>query len=66
MTEKEKAEDLIERIKNADYQDMSIDGVRSCAIICVDEIINVIRDIPAGVPLQFWYEVKKEIENYEK
>ena len=59
-----KAKELIEKFTNADYQDMSIYGVKSCALICVDEKIEeaslVARNpIQALKRIKFLQEVKQ-------
>ena len=79
MTPKEKAIELLEKINNElnwieiDYQIDLYRDVKQCALIAVDEIIN---SNPYKLSLEgkfltehitydinFWKEVKKEIEN---
>ena len=69
MTPKEKAFELVERFKKL----TGIYGMpKQCALICVDEIINtginndyVKQDGYMLSLVEFYAEVKQEIENYE-
>jgi len=55
MTPKEKAIELVEKFKELyDYGSLGKD----CALIAVDEIINVTEFFE----LEYWYKVKQEIE----
>ena len=56
MTVKQKALELVKK-----FIEPTKDGAKQCAIICVDEILNL--DIDANT-LGYWYwqEVKREIE----
>ena len=59
MTPKEKAQELINKF----YFDTSltdIEEVKKCALIAVDEILNVI-EVPS-TEYKYWQEVKQEIE----
>ena len=55
MTPKEKAEELLDKFKI--YSNDYIDN-RQCALIAVDEILNNF----GHYKLQYWEEVKQEIE----
>jgi hypothetical protein len=68
MTPKEKAQELVDKFKkiNEDY----IDNYQSipCALIAVDELIQWLpskewdSDPTTIFDVEYWYEVKKEIE----
>lgn len=65
MTAKEKAEKLVERMQAQRY--MSLGAATQCALICVDEIIYELDDLPK-IPynerrLKHWQEVKQQINN---
>ena len=61
MTPKEKAEQLLNRF----YFDTTLNELeasKECALIAVDEIIEILsKDINPIV--NYWFEVKREIEN---
>jgi len=66
MTPKEKAQELFDKIHwamphpsttNAETYIIS----KQCALIAVDEILSVVWYVP--VDIEYWQEVKKEIEN---
>jgi hypothetical protein len=69
MTPKEKAEELVDKMK------YPMDGVyiishvaNELALIAVDELINQCwsyREIDLGLALEYWEEVKQEIEKHE-
>jgi hypothetical protein len=66
MTPKEKAKDLVG--KYVSLTDGWVYGIKNwehkkqCALIAVDEIINVIEDNCLEYDDNYWQEVKKEIE----
>lgn len=62
MNPQEKAQELVDRYRTETESILMTQLAKPFALICADEIIEVIKDIPTGVPLQFWYDVKKEIE----
>jgi hypothetical protein len=74
ITPKEKAKELVEifRLKVLDYDGNGINGFKAkqCALIAVDEIIknmphsfySGIRPAYKGTDLEYWQEVKQEIE----
>jgi hypothetical protein len=78
MTPKEKAKELIEKLKQEttyEYQEYAgahystfehdIETLKKCALITVDEIINVTAGLKGWIDgFQYWEEVKKEIETY--
>jgi hypothetical protein len=73
MKTKEKAKDLVERFDfiytydGLDIMDEELtnDSRKQCALIAVDEVINQCwnyREIDLGLALEYWQEVKQEIE----
>jgi len=64
MTPKEKAKELFERMLNSMMPHiMDKDDAKQCALILVDEILNVIdRDMNYQNTYSFFLEVKTEIE----
>jgi hypothetical protein len=69
MTPKEKAEELVEKINNElkwieiDYQIDLYRDVKQCALIAVDEIMNVIiGSYDYELEKIYWQDVKNEIE----
>jgi hypothetical protein len=70
MTPKEKAEELVDKMhynwRYDDYYGLSWILAKQCALIAVDEIINTHllseKDIFGIHPVDYWQEVKKEIE----
>ena len=74
ITPKEKAKELVEifRLKVLDYDGNGINGFKAkqCALIAVNEIIknmphsfySGIRPAYKGTDLEYWQEVKQEIE----
>jgi hypothetical protein len=66
MTPKEKAIELVYKMNCQRY--MSLDSSKQCALIAVDETLNLMVkhfkwDIKNNGNIQFWQEVKQEIEN---
>ena len=55
MTPKEKADELIRK-----YYSIGAIEVKQCALIAVDEILDIIHPTPYNV--YYWQEVKQEIE----
>jgi hypothetical protein len=62
MTPKLKAEELINKYLDANYSDLSIYGALSCALIAVDEILNYLEVYGFSTQIEYWQEVKQEIE----
>ena len=69
MTPKEKAEKLFNQMYMAEdpmgNYPMCFDIAKQCALIAVDELINQCwnyREIDLGLALEYWQEVKQEIE----
>jgi hypothetical protein len=60
MTPKEKAQNLIDEFLNADYTDINYDGAIQCALIAVDEILQLCWNGNLKAQ-QYWQEVKQEI-----
>ena len=73
MTPKEKAEELVEKymphIAGADRYNTTLgiynkDIAKQCALIAVDEIIESVNDEHVSdIFIEFWEDVKTEIEN---
>ena len=68
MTPKEKAKELVEKYQfNGDMIDdirMSEESAIECALLCVDELIELYEfEVPhRGFKISYWDEVKQEIE----
>jgi hypothetical protein len=68
LTPQEKAEDLLikysEILPSRNYivDIRDIDTSKKCAIIAVDEILYVIQNLYFMGTVEYWQEVKKEIE----
>jgi hypothetical protein len=76
MTPKEKAKDLIDKYQKLDieiggqydgYLTMKIHDAKECALIAVDECINIHFNLESdrngiGESFKYWQEVKSEIE----
>jgi len=67
MEAKDKAKDIVNKffMEKELYDDLTLAQSKTCAIICVDELIN---DCDASSPfeylrLKYWNEVKIEINN---
>lgn len=66
MKAKDKAEELIKKFTN--YYGLDSDLVNDekaiqCALICVDEIIEVCNVLEPWLGLEYWEKVKQEILN---
>jgi hypothetical protein len=62
LTPIETAEKLVDKFFKASHQPYSYKDAQSCAIIAVDEIIKEITHWCPSHILNFWMNVKKEIE----
>jgi hypothetical protein len=63
MTPKEKAQELVDLYVRDGYDlVMSEDMAKRCALIAVNEILNVLEIPEQNIEREFWYEVKQEIE----
>ena len=66
ITSKEKALELIEKYKAYTRREIFDTHAKECALIAIDEILNVI-DINYGFvnngAYEYWEDVKKEIKN---
>jgi hypothetical protein len=64
MTPKEKAEELVHRYDTMQsvIEGFSLEDAKQCALICVDEILIVIENERVYESIDYWEEVKKEIE----
>jgi hypothetical protein len=60
MTPKDKAKELVDKFTVIGLQQRN-EGIQ-CALIAVDEIINLLGDITNN-EIDYWESVKKEIEN---
>ncbi len=67
MTPKEKAEELFSKyvfLTISDMSDENFNQTKQCALIAVDEILNVIPDNNGWqTKREYWWEVKQEIKN---
>ena len=66
MKAKQKAEELVNTYKVANYPKLNKDESKKCALVAVDEIIYQIRwNLAYGYEkqLEYWQEVKQEINN---
>lgn len=67
MTPKEKAEKLVDSFidlkttKLSDYSRIYYPTAKQCALIAVDEILNIYIDFPKHPQSIYWQEVKNEI-----
>jgi len=61
MTAKEKAEELLDYYWLMDKVTpfLSKEQAKQCALIAVDEILNIV----GSIEVPYWQEVKKEIQN---
>ena len=67
MTPKEKATDLIDSYYVLLDGFVPFEKVQQCALIAIDEIMSALTYLPYGLDylnkIDYWQEVKKEIEN---
>jgi len=66
MTPKEKAHQIYDNMYNVeshDFHNMKTEDAVQCAIIAVDEVLNVLFDYGTNEINDYWEEVKHEIEN---
>jgi hypothetical protein len=71
MTPKEKAEELVKLYYNSinpnapDYFSISWKQAKQCALIAVDEILEIVSSDESMLitELQYWQQVKQEINN---
>ena len=67
MAPKEKALELVQKYFKAKHQPYGFKDAKQCALIAVDEILNLskiasIRHDEVYMELEYWQEVKQEIE----
>ena len=66
MTPKEKAQELVDKLKNGLFKDRGVsiysEDAIYCALIAVDEILNAINPFGQFLGKDYWQEVKQEIE----
>jgi hypothetical protein len=77
MTPREKAKDLFDKFESAVGNNVSASGefssvdfideaAKQCALVAADEVISVSTEMPVTISakffIQFWNQVKKEIE----
>ena len=68
QTPKDKAKELVDKMWNIDerYGSIGFYEAKQCALVAVDEILNI-NSVDKDVELSdYWEEVKQEIENYEQ
>jgi hypothetical protein len=67
MTPQEKAEELVERYTNMAFNFNSYSYDKRCALIAVDEILDVdccdMSEEYFDMHIEYWQQVKTEIEN---
>ena len=61
MTAKEKAEELVKKYKGFEMPNEHI-ASKQCALITVDEILNIYINFPKHPQSIYWQEVKNEID----
>ncbi|MEL7678151.1 hypothetical protein [Elizabethkingia meningoseptica] len=67
MEAKEKAEELVNKMHKSNWKMTHYSAV-SCAIICVEEILDLCKkefDTSIYSPADYWKEVKTELEKME-
>jgi hypothetical protein len=62
MTPKEKAQELVDKFINSNNMIFLIEGAKECALIAVEEIETVLLQERVFESLDYWQEVKQEIE----
>ena len=62
MTPREKAKELVDKYLMNTPVGFHIDDAKECALIAVDEIINLVKHIDVDSE-DYWEEVKQEINN---
>ena len=67
MTPKEKAEELVDKLRNGLFKDRGVniysEDAIYCALITIDEILNSINPFGQFLGKDYWEEVKEELEN---
>ena len=64
MTPKEKAIELVQKYFKANHQPYGFKDAKQCALIAVDEILDMVKHTPIEfIETDYWQEVKQEIEN---
>ena len=66
LTPKEKAEELINKFFKANHQPYGYKDAQSCALISVNEIIEQLTHWCPVHILNYWMNVKKELESNAK
>lgn len=68
MTPKEKAEELVSKymnmgqVKMSDYSRIYLPTAKQCALIAVDEMLYHVKMVDDNAAINYWEEVKQEIE----
>ena len=62
MTPKEKANQLYNKMLNSDIMNMTKHCAKHCALIAVDEILDALDKSLIDADIEWWKEVKQEIE----
>ena len=63
MTPKEKAKELIDRFTDVEDGEMYVGKAKQCALIAVEYILDNLED-HTGEDIQYWIEVRNEINKY--
>jgi hypothetical protein len=64
MTPKDKALELVQKYFKANHQPYGFKDAKQCALIAVDEILDMVKHTPIEfIETDYWQEVKQEIEN---
>ena len=64
MTPKYKALELVQKYFKANHQPFGFKDAKQCALIAVDEILDMVKHTPIEfIETDYWQEVKQEIEN---
>lgn len=62
MTPKEKAAELVDKFVSITLWNGYVTSAKECAYIAVDEILEVIQNLYFMGTVDYWQEVKEEIE----
>ena len=63
MTPKDKALELVQKYFKANHQPYGFKDAKQCALIAVDEILDMVKHTPIEfIETDYWQEVKQEIE----
>ena len=63
MTPKDKALELVQKYFKANHQPYGFKDAKQCALIAVDEILDMVKHTPIEfIETDYWQEVKQDIE----